>query len=31
MVEKTTRDRWDLIGAAVCMIGAGIILFGPRA
>ncbi|MGK2255038.1 hypothetical protein [Brevundimonas aurantiaca] len=31
VVEKTTPDRWDLIGAAVCLIGAGIILFGPRA
>jgi small multidrug resistance family-3 protein len=24
-------DRWDLIGAAVCIAGAGIILLGPRA
>ncbi len=31
VVEKTTPDRWDLIGGAVCLIGAGIILFGPRA
>ena len=30
-VEKTTPDRWDLLGAAVCLIGVGIILFGPRA
>ena len=30
MVEKTTPDRWDLNGAAVCMVGAGIILFGQR-
>jgi small multidrug resistance family-3 protein len=30
VVEKTTPDRWDLIGGAVCLIGAGIILFGPR-
>ena len=30
LVEKTTPDRWDLIGGAVCLIGAGVILFGPR-
>ena len=29
-VEKTAPDKWDLIGAGVCLIGAGIILFGPR-
>lgn len=29
-VEKTLPDRWDLIGAAICAVGAGIILFGPR-
>lgn len=31
LVEQQMPDRWDLIGAAVCLIGAGIILFGPRA
>lgn len=30
-VEKTPPDRWDIIGATVCLVGAGIILFGPRA
>ena len=30
LVEKTTPDRWDLIGGVVCLVGAGIILFGPR-
>ncbi|MEE9544575.1 MAG: YnfA family protein [Rhodospirillales bacterium] len=29
-VEDALPDRWDLIGAAVCLIGAGIILLGPR-
>jgi len=23
-------DRWDVIGAVVCLLGAGIILLGPR-
>ena len=30
IVEKTRPDRWDLIGAGVCLIGAAVILFGPR-
>ena len=30
VVEGVRPDRWDLIGAAVCLAGAGIILFGPR-
>jgi small multidrug resistance family-3 protein len=29
-VEKTNPDRWDLIGATVCLAGAAVILFGPR-
>jgi small multidrug resistance family-3 protein len=29
-VEGTRPDRWDLIGAAACLIGAAIVLFGPR-
>lgn len=30
LVEKSPPDRWDLIGAAVCLIGMAIITFGPR-
>lgn len=30
-VEDARPDRWDTIGGAVCLIGAAIILFGPRA
>lgn len=30
-VENTRPDQWDVLGAAVCLIGATIILFGPRA
>lgn len=30
LVEKASPDRWDLIGGTACLIGAAIILFGPR-
>lgn len=30
-VERQAPDRWDLLGAAICLVGAAIILFGPRA
>lgn len=30
-VEGLRPDRWDLIGAAICLLGAAVILFGPRA
>ncbi len=30
IVEGARPDRWDLTGGAICLIGAGIILFGPR-
>lgn len=30
LVEDAKPDRWDLLGAAVCLIGAAIIYFGPR-
>ena len=29
-VEGVRPDRWDTVGAAVCLIGATMILFGPR-
>lgn len=29
-VEGARPDRWDLIGAAICLIGAAVILAGPR-
>jgi len=31
IIEGAKPDRWDLIGAAVCLLGAGLILFGPRS
>ena len=30
IVEGARPDRWDLIGAAICFLGAAVILFGPR-
>jgi small multidrug resistance family-3 protein len=30
LVEQRTPDRWDLAGASLCLVGAGVILFGPR-
>lgn len=30
-VEKTRPDRWDLLGAAICLVGSLVILFGPRS
>jgi small multidrug resistance family-3 protein len=30
-VENTRPDRWDVLGGAVCLIGAALILFGPRS
>jgi small multidrug resistance family-3 protein len=29
-VEGVRPDRWDVIGTAVCLMGAALILFGPR-
>lgn len=29
-VEGFRPDRWDALGAAVCLVGAAIILWGPR-
>lgn len=29
-VDGFEADRWDLIGALVCLVGVGLIMFGPR-
>lgn len=31
LIEGVRPDRWDLIGAAVCLVGAATIVFGPRS
>ena len=30
VVERTVPDRWDVIGVLICLVGAGVILWGPR-
>jgi small multidrug resistance family-3 protein len=30
IIEGTRPDRWDLTGAAICLIGAAVIVLGPR-
>ena len=30
LVEHVRPDRWDVTGAAICLIGAAVILAGPR-
>lgn len=30
LVEQRYPDRWDLLGASFCLIGATVILLGPR-
>ena len=30
-VEDVKPDRWDMIGGTVCLLGAAVILWGPRS
>ncbi len=30
IAESRMPDRWDLTGAAICLVGTGVILLGPR-
>ncbi len=30
LIEETRPDRWDMIGACICLLGAAVILLGPR-
>jgi small multidrug resistance family-3 protein len=29
--EGIQPDRWDLVGSLICLIGTGVILYGPRS
>ncbi|HEX2559626.1 YnfA family protein [Phenylobacterium sp.] len=31
LVEGKAPDRWDLIGMGICLVGAAVILMGPRS
>jgi small multidrug resistance family-3 protein len=31
IAEGVRPDRWDLIGASICLAGAAVILFAPRS
>lgn len=30
IIEGQRPDRWDFTGAAICLAGAAVVLFGPR-
>jgi small multidrug resistance family-3 protein len=30
VVEGVRPDHWDVLGALICLVGAAVILFGPR-
>jgi small multidrug resistance family-3 protein len=30
LAEGVSPDRWDVAGAAICLLGAAVILWGPR-
>jgi small multidrug resistance family-3 protein len=31
VVDGFRPDRWDVVGATVCLVGVAVIMFGPRA
>jgi len=31
LVEHHKPDRWDMLGATICLVGAGVIILGPRS
>lgn len=31
LAEGARPDRWDLVGVMICLVGAAVILFGPRS
>ena len=31
VVDKFRPDRWDIIGAVVCLVGVAVIMYGPRS
>lgn len=31
IIDKFKPDRWDVIGALICLMGVAVIMYGPRA
>lgn len=31
IIEGRAADRWDMLGASICIVGSMVILFGPRS
>ena len=31
VVDRYRPDRWDLIGAGICLIGVAVIMYAPRS
>jgi small multidrug resistance family-3 protein len=31
VVDGFRPDRWDLLGAAICLVGVAVIMYGPRS
>lgn len=31
VVDKFRPDRWDVIGAVICLVGVAVIMYAPRA
>ena len=31
VVDKFRPDRWDIIGAVICLLGVAVIMYAPRA
>ncbi|SCL21867.1 small multidrug resistance family-3 protein [Micromonospora pallida] len=31
VVDKFRPDRWDVVGAVICLVGVAIIMYAPRA
>jgi small multidrug resistance family-3 protein len=30
LVDAFRPDRWDVIGAAICLVGVAVIMYAPR-
>jgi small multidrug resistance family-3 protein len=30
LIEDVQPDRWDMLGASICLVGAAVIIAGPR-